>query len=65
METITEHEDNFWKTFKPIDNTAQPCGIACDECGTELLADYSICLTSNPPQTPVYCPKCGWRGSIH
>ena len=62
--TLEEHEQSFWENYGPI-TTSSPCGIKCPKCGAELQANYSISLTSNPPQTPVYCPKCKWSGSIH
>ena len=66
MKTLQEHEDEFWKNWKDIDPMKpKRCNIACPKCGDELFADYSIALTSYPPQTPVFCEKCGYRGSIH
>ena len=66
LKSLEEHEKEFWKKFRFMgDNTATPCGIVCPKCNTELQANYTIQLTSNPPQTPVHCPKCNYRGSIH
>lgn len=66
LKTLEEHEKEFQENYiSPDELRRKPCGIACPECGAELLADYTTVLTSNPPQTPVYCPKCGWKGSIH
>lgn len=66
LKSLEEHEKKFWEKYKfAADNAMKPCGIACPKCNTELLADYTIQFTSNPPQTPVRCPKCGYRGSIH
>lgn len=41
----------------------RPNGIACPQCGAELLdSDPSACLTSNPPKTYVHCDACEYRG---
>lgn len=63
LESIEEHNNKIFREFEAI-NSETPCGVACPECGAELLADRSILLLSNPPQTPVRCPECGWRGNI-
>lgn len=66
LKSLEDHEKEFWKNYNSTSgSTAVPCGIACPECNAELLADYTISLTSNPPQTPVHCPKCPYKGSIH
>ena len=66
LKSLKDHEKDFWERFNFIaDSKETPCGIACPKCNAELMANYTIMLTSNPPQTPVYCPKCGYRGSIH
>lgn len=41
----------------------RPCGIACPECGEELLVDTMIVLTSLPPQREYHCEKCNWSGT--
>lgn len=39
-------------------------GIECPRCGSELVdATVGILLTSYPPQKPIKCPKCGFRGT--
>ena len=66
LKSLKSHEKEFQERHKFIAyGIATPCGIACPKCKTELMADYTISLTSNPPQTPVHCPKCDYRGSIH
>lgn len=30
----------------------------CPDCGTELIKDESVVLTSYPPQFKYECPKC-------
>lgn len=63
-ETLQEHEDKFWRDYNDP-NEPQKCGVSCPKCGEQLYADYSICLTSNPAQTPIFCKKCGYKGSMH
>ena len=31
----------------------------CEECGDGWMEPTGICLTSNPPQYPHKCSKCG------
>jgi predicted RNA-binding Zn-ribbon protein involved in translation (DUF1610 family) len=39
-------------------------GVACPQCGEELLVDTSMSLTSDPPQHRSKCPKCGHTGYL-
>lgn len=49
-----------------MNNDPRPNGVACPECGAELLdSSPNQTLTSYPPQKNVHCPhtrKCGYRG---
>lgn len=36
-------------------------GLACDECGHELVGEKSL-LMSSPPQQNIRCPHCNWTG---
>lgn len=41
----------------------RPNGIACPECGHELLDSQPlITFTSNPPQKNIHCPECDYIG---
>jgi len=64
LKTLEEHERRFWDNYQPY-NPVGKCGIACPKCGEELWADYGVCLASDPPQTPIFCKECDWRGSMH
>jgi len=64
MKTIKEHEKEFWKRYKKPEKESLS-GVACPECGEELLVDNTKVLASYPPQREVKCPKCGYFGSIH
>lgn len=45
-----------------LSNKPIPNGIACPECGTELLdSSPLITLNSLPPKKNVHCPQCGWE----
>jgi len=37
-------------------------GIACPECGEELMDSDGMILTVIPPKKNVHCPACGYRG---
>ena len=39
-------------------------GIACPDCGEEMLVNRSIIYTSLPPKHKVDCPKCKYWGFI-
>lgn len=41
------------------------CGIACPECGAELMENLGFIYTTSPPMTGIYCPKCEWSGLKH
>lgn len=61
LKTLEEHEKlaNDWykQSLAP-----QPNGIACPQCGTELLdSNPKILLTTNPPRKNIHCPKCGYN----
>lgn len=62
--SIQQHEAKFWEEYKPPVRES-PSGIACPTCGDELFVDNAYSLLSEPPQSPVRCPKCNYRGSIH
>lgn len=37
----------------------------CPNCGTPMQTDYSVVLTSNPPQYTRKCPKCGYIDYVY
>ena len=38
-------------------------GVDCNVCGTELKDNYpGLLFTNIPPQTPVVCDGCGFKG---
>lgn len=44
-------------------NHGRPNGIACPECGNELVdSDPDAVLLSHPPQKNIKCPKCNYTG---
>jgi predicted RNA-binding Zn-ribbon protein involved in translation (DUF1610 family) len=49
--------------YKLNDNSPRPNGIACPECGEELLdSEPNVVLLSNPVRYNIHCPKCGYAG---
>ena len=45
------------------ENKPRPNGIACPECGGELLDSHPMMqLANSPPQKNVHCPKCKYAG---
>jgi hypothetical protein len=49
--------------YSMYSNLPQFNGIACPECGEELLdKNPMITLNSNPPKKSVHCSKCTYQG---
>ena len=65
MIKLEEHNRNRRKFYDGFLNSdPRPNGIACPECGSELMdSDPHILLTSIPPRKSVHCPNCGYTGS--
>jgi len=41
----------------------KPNGIACPDCGSELLdSNPMVVLSSYPAQKSIHCPKCNYKG---
>ena len=36
----------------------------CEKCGSNIIADTTFTLMSNPPQYNAKCSKCDWVGYI-
>lgn len=49
-----------WSRMQP--QLQQPNGIACPECGNELVEHRSARLASNPPKYATRCLLCGYTG---
>jgi DNA-directed RNA polymerase subunit RPC12/RpoP len=62
--SLDEHNSEAWATQTGwFSNEPKPNGIACSECGEELMdSNPNETLTSYPAQKNVHCPKCGTRG---
>lgn len=66
MKTLSEYEQE-WDAIRKKDKDLgvqryeTRIGIACDNCGTELIGEKSL-LMSSPPQQNIRCPKCEWTG---
>lgn len=64
METLDDYNRRRRQEQRYADSSQpKPNGIACPECGSEMLdTQPNVTLTSNPPQKNVHCPKCGYAG---
>jgi DNA-directed RNA polymerase subunit RPC12/RpoP len=62
--SLDEHNSNAWSTqVNMFSNEPKPNGIACPECGNELMdTNPMMTLTSHPAKKNVHCPKCEYRG---
>lgn len=63
LKTIEEHNDEIFKTYENFSKPS-PSGIACPNCGAELLIDRTLTYTSYPPQQSVNCPECDYQGTV-
>ena len=62
MKTLDEHNAERRRSYQ---DSSAPCpnGIACPDCGAELLdLKPNEIFTSNPPQKKIGCPKCSYVG---
>lgn len=62
LKTLDEHNAQAWATYAP-DDVPQKNGIACPDCGAELVDPFpNITLTSYPPMKDTKCLSCGYKG---
>jgi hypothetical protein len=60
--TLSEHNSINRLTYN-LDSSPQPNGIACPDCGEELLDSNPMeTLASNPPQKNTKCSSCDYTG---
>lgn len=55
-------EENNALAFKRAQFTPQPNGIACPNCGAELVDSDQMIMDSYPAQKNIHCTGCGYRG---
>jgi DNA-directed RNA polymerase subunit RPC12/RpoP len=62
--SLDEHNSNAWSTqVNMYSGEPRPNGIACPECGNELMdTNPMMTLTSHPAKKDVHCPKCEYKG---
>lgn len=65
MKTLNDHNSEKLKCYAKLDdnekpNTGVPNGIACPECGKQML-DTKTMARSYPPKRKVFCPACNYR----
>lgn len=63
LKTIEEYNKEKQKFYDFMNNNRT--GIACPQCGDEMLeTNPGVILTSNPPQKNVHCPTCKYKSYI-
>jgi hypothetical protein len=65
LKTLEQHNAERHQVIQAFayNNDPRPNGIACPECGAELLdSEPMVTLTSDPPMKNVHCDKCYYRG---
>lgn len=64
LKSLEQHNSesmNF--QYSMYSNLPRPNGIACPECGEELLdSNPNMTLTSYPAKKSIHCPKCKYNG---
>jgi DNA-directed RNA polymerase subunit RPC12/RpoP len=61
LKEFNEQRHRDWGRLN--DSELRPNGIACPECGSELMdSNPMLMLASNPPQLNIHCPKCNYKG---
>lgn len=61
---LREYNKRIMEEIKEEREREKHTGVACDECGEELLYSDNSLLMSYPPQRNVRCPKCDKRFHI-
>jgi hypothetical protein len=63
LKTLEEHDSEAWSTqVNMFSNQPKPNGIACPECGGELMdTNPMVTYTSYPARKSVHC-DCGYKG---
>lgn len=62
LKSLQQHDSERIRALT-ADKEPEPNGIACPECGAELVdPDPLSTYTSYPAQMDVACLKCGWTG---
>jgi len=64
MKTLLEHNELRRQQHASLNsNEPRRNGIACPNCGNELLdSSPMFTLTSNPPQKNIHCANCEYVG---
>ena len=64
LKSLDEHNSEAWVAQTGwFSNEPKPNGIACPNCGEELMDTNPMStLTSYPAQKNVHCPKCEYKG---
>jgi predicted RNA-binding Zn-ribbon protein involved in translation (DUF1610 family) len=64
LESLEDHNKRRSESFKSFSDHPHKNGVACPECGAELIDTCpNMVLTSHPPQKKVACPECGYTGT--
>lgn len=62
MESLIEFNDRKRRQYKPP-SEPRLNGIACPECGAELMdSSPARLLPSIPPKKDIHCPECDYVG---
>lgn len=64
LKSLDEHNSIAWSNQDSMfDDSPKPNGIACPNCGEELMdSNPMMTLTSHPAQKNTHCSSCDYRG---
>lgn len=66
LKSLEEHNRqilDYYAEQEELRRKGRANGIACPECGKELVDNIEITLMSNPPQKQIWCPNCNYKGT--
>jgi len=63
LKSLGDFNSDRYKMHEGLnDNSPRPNGIACPDCGKELMdSTPMLVFTSMPPQLAIHCPECDYH----
>lgn len=62
LKSLEGHNKEAREHYRDMDKYPRSNGLACPNCGRELMDSDPMMLTSSPPQRNVHCSGCGFIG---
>lgn len=65
LKSIEEYQKEYEEWYFREDKYEIKSGVACPECGAELIKHLGFIYDSNPPMYNTSCPKCDYKGYLY